>query len=127
VLAVANKCDLDFDGGLAPRAREQLGMDLPFFAVSAEQGMGLDDLRRALFVELRRIRIYAKEPGKKPDLARPFVLRHGATVQDLALHVHKDIAARLKYARLWGSAKFEGQQVDRDHVLNDRDVVELHA
>jgi len=127
VLAVANKCDLDFDGGLAPRAREQLGMDLPFFAVSAEQGMGLDDLRRALFVELRRIRIYAKEPGKKPDLARPFVLRHGATVQDLALHVHKDIAARLKYAWLWGSAKFEGQQVDRDHVLNDRDVVELHA
>ena len=52
---------------------------------------------------------------------------HGATVHDLALQVHKDIAARLKYARLWGSAKFEGQQVDREHVLNDRDVVELHA
>jgi ribosome-interacting GTPase 1 len=127
VLAVANKVDLDSDGRLVKRAREQLGMDLPFFAVSAERGTGLDDLKRALFVELRRIRIYAKEPGKKPDLARPFVLHNGATVYDLALLVHKDVAAQLKYARLWGSARFEGQQVDREHVLNDRDVVELHT
>jgi len=127
VLAVANKVDLDSDGRLVKRAREQLGMDLPFFAVSAERGTGLDDLKRALFVELRRIRIYAKEPGKKPDLARPFVLHNGATVYDLALLVHKDVAAQLKYARLWGSARFESQQVDREHVLNDRDVVELHT
>jgi len=69
----------------------------------------------------------SKEPGKKADHERPFVLRRGATVHELALHVHKDIAARLKYARLWGSARFDGQQVDREHVLNDRDVVELHA
>jgi ribosome-interacting GTPase 1 len=127
VLAVANKSDLDAGGLLVRRARELFGMDLPFFAVSAERGVGLDDLRRALFAELRRIRIYTKEPGKKPDLARPFVLNQGATVHDLALLVHKDVAARLKYARLWGSAKFEGQQVDREHVLSDRDVVELHT
>ena len=102
-------------------------MDLPFFAVSAGRGTGLDDLKRALFVELRRIRFYAKAPGKKPDLARPFVLKQGATVLDLALLVHKDVAAGLKHARLWGSATFDGQQVDRAHVLRDRDVVELHA
>ena len=127
VLAAGNKCDLDPGGTLAALARDALGPGMPFLPVSAERGTGLDELRRALFAELRRIRIYAKEPGKKPDLERPFVLMHGATVHDLALQVHKDIAARLKYARLWGSAKFEGQQVDREHVLNDRDVVELHA
>ena len=127
VLAALNKRDLDADGTFAALAREALGKDLPFFVVSAEHGAGLEDLRRALFMELHRIRIYAKEPGRKPDLERPFVLRRGATVHDLALQVHKDIAARLKYARLWGSAKFDGQQVDREHVLNDRDVVELHA
>jgi hypothetical protein len=127
VLAAGNKCDLDPDGVLAGLARQALGARLPYLQVSAEHGTGLEDLRRALFLELRRIRIYAKEPGKKPDFDRPFVLKRGATVHDLALQVHKDIAARLKYARLWGSAKFEGQQVDRDHVLNDRDVVELHA
>ena len=127
VLAAGNKCDLDPDGTFAALAREALGEALPFFAISAERGTGLDRLRRVLFDELHCIRIYAKEPGKKPDLERPFVLKHGATVHDLALQVHKDIAERLKYARLWGSAKFEGQQVDREHVLNDRDVVELHA
>ena len=84
-------------------------------------------MRRALFETLGRIRIYAKEPGKKADVARPFVLPHGATVHDLALHVHKEIAERLKYARIWGSSRFDGQQVDREHALADRDVVELHA
>ena len=68
-----------------------------------------------------------KEPGKKPDLERPFVLPEGATIHDLAVHVHKEIAERLKFARIWGHAKFDGQQVDRHHVLADKDVVELHA
>ena len=127
VFAAGNKRDLDPDGTFAALAREAVGGDLPFFPVSAEHGAGLEDLRRALVAELHCIRIYAKEPGRKPDLERPFVMRKGATVHDLALQVHKDIAERLRYARIWGSAKFDGQQVDRDHVLNDRDVVELHA
>jgi ribosome-interacting GTPase 1 len=127
VLAVGNKTDLDHGGTLSSRAHQAIGADLPFFRVAAEHGEGLEDLRRAFFDGLGRIRIYAKEPGKKPDLERPFVLRSGATVHDLAVAVHKDIAERLRYARLWGTARFPGQQVDRDHVLSDRDVVELHA
>ena len=127
VLAVGNKRDLDPGGSLASRAHQAIGADLPFFPAAAEHGEGLEELRRALFEELGRIRIYAKEPGKKPDLERPFVLRRGATVHDLAVAVHKDIAERLKHARIWGTARFPGQQVDRDHALSDRDVVELHA
>jgi len=38
----------------------------------------------------------------------------------------RDIAERLKSARLWGEGVFEGQTVKRDHVLHDGDVVELH-
>ncbi len=128
VLIAINKCDLDDDdGSFAALARESLALDVPTFNVSAERGAGLDALRRALFESLGRIRIYAKEPGKKPDTARPFVLPRGATVHDLAQHVHKEIADRLKYARIWGSSMFDGQQVDREHALADRDVVELHA
>ena len=126
VVVVANKCDLDPDGTLTALARESAG-ELPFFAVSAEHGTGLEDLRRALFAQLGRIRIYAKEPGKKPDLERPFVRPGGATVHQLARAVHKEIAERLRFARIWGSARFDGQQVDRDHPLAARDVVELHA
>jgi hypothetical protein len=127
VLVAPNKCDLDSDGTFTALAREAVDAMLPCFPVSAEHGAGLELLRPTLFRELGRIRIYAKEPGKKPDFERPFVLPSGATVYALAVAVHKDIAERLKYARIWGHARFDGQQVDRDHVLADRDVVELHA
>jgi hypothetical protein len=127
VVACANKRDLDPDGTFAAFARAAVGEDLPWFPVSAERGDGLDELRHALFVQLGRIRIYAKEPGKKPDHERPFVLPEGARVLDLAGAVHKEIAERLKFARVWGHARFDGQQVDREHVLFDRDVVELHG
>jgi hypothetical protein len=132
VLVVLNKVDQDSDGTFAELARDavraRLGDALPVLVVSAEHGTGLEPLRETFFRTLRRIRIYAKEPGKKADMQRPFVLPEGATVHDLALAVHRDIAERLKYARLWGrGARFDGQQVDRDHVLADRDIVELHA
>jgi len=126
VLVLGNKAE-DDDGTFAALAREGIGADLPFFPVSTVTGEGLEALREILFRELKRIRVYGKEPGKKPDLERPFVLSEGATIHDFAGHVHKEIAERLKFARLWGHAKFDGQQVDRHHVLSDKDVVELHA
>ena len=127
VLVVATRRDLDDDGTFAALARDAAGADLPFFAVSATRGDGLDALRPELFHALGRIRVYTKEPGKKPDLGKPFVLPNGATVHDLAALVHHDVAAHLKFARIWGHARFEGQQVERHHLLADRDVVELHA
>ncbi len=128
VLIAANKRDLDdADGTFVELAREAVGPDLPFLAVSAARGDGLEELRPRLFRVLRRIRVHTKEPGKKPDLGKPFVLPEGATVDALAALVHQDLAARLKFARVWGHARFEGQQVDRHHVLADGDVVELHA
>jgi ribosome-interacting GTPase 1 len=128
VLVLANKCDLDADGTYAALAREAVTPDLPFFPVSALRGDGLEALRAVLFRELRRIRVRTKEPGHPPDPTRPFVLPEGATVGQLAERVHLDLAAHLRYARLWGPrAKFEGQQVDRHHVLGDGDVVELHG
>ena len=126
VVVLGNKSDLD-DGTFAEMAREAVGSDLPFQPVSAITGDGLDALRDRLWRDLRRVRVYAKEPGKKPDLASPFVLPEGATVHDLAERVHKDVAAALRFARIWGHAKFDGQQVDRHHVVADRDVVELHS
>ena len=128
VLLALNKRDADADGTFAELALEATGRDLPTFRVSAERGDGLDALRPLLFEELHRIRVHTKEPGHKADLGRPFVLAAGATVGDLATLVHQDLAARLKFARIWGShARFDGQQVDRHHPLADGDVVELHA
>ena len=54
-------------------------------------------------------------------------MRRGDTVLDVALRVHPDLARTFKFARIWGSGKFSGQQVGADHPVADRDVVELHA
>jgi ribosome-interacting GTPase 1 len=128
VLVLANKCDLDLDGTFAALAREAVWPELPYLPVSAQRGDGLPGLRARLFSELGRIRVYTKQPGHPPDHGRPFVLERGATVEDLARLVHGELAARLHFARIWGAhARFDGQQVDRHHALDDRDVVELHA
>jgi len=54
------------------------------------------------------------------------ILKKGATVEDVALSIHKDFVAKLKYARIWGSGKFGGQMVKRDYELSEGDVIELH-
>jgi ribosome-interacting GTPase 1 len=81
----------------------------------------------AVFRMLDRIRAYSKEPGKPPDMTSPFVLRRGQTVLDLAAKIHRDFPDALKQARVWGSARFGGQAVERTYVLEDRDVVELQV
>jgi len=106
---------------------ELSGLDHPSLLLSAATGEGLDSLSRWLFDQLGVVRVYTKVPGTAADLGRPYTLRHGETVSDLAYHVHKDIAQALKYARIWGSQSFEGQQVGRDHLLTDGDVIELHT
>ena len=101
----------------------------PTLLVSAETGQGLGALGEWLWRSFRLVRIYTKAPGKPALHDRPFTLRHGEqTVDDVARLVHRDMAQTLKYARVWGaSVAADGQHVGRDHLLADRDVVELHA
>ena len=80
-----------------------------------------------LFEKLDIVRIYTKTPGHPPDKGRPFTLRRGQTVDDLARLIHQDLVGKLKYARIWGLSGFDGQHVGHEHVLADRDVVELHS
>ncbi len=112
------------------RAFEELGVlhEGPFerIAVSAATGRGLETLRRALFDLLRVVRVYSKVPGKKAEKDSPFTLRVSSTVMDMARAVHKDFAEKLRYARVWNASGLDGLRVNRDHVLADEDVVELH-
>ena len=122
----ANK--IDAEG--APRAFEELGMLLEGprerIAVSAASGRGLETLRRAVFGLLRVVRVYSKIPGKKVQRDSPFALRIGSTVMDMAKAVHKDFSEKLQYARVWNASGLDGLRVNRDYVLSDEDVVELH-
>lgn len=101
----------------------------PALLVSAQTGAGLDELGRWLWGALSLVRVYTKAPGKPTEHSRPFTLRPGRqTVADVARLVHRDMAASLKYARVWGaSVTTDGQHVGREHRLADRDTVELHG
>jgi len=87
----------------------------------------LAPLKKALFEHLDVIRIYTKEPGSPADKSTPFILKKESTIMALATAIHKDIAKSLKYACVWGSAQFDGQRVSHDYVLQDGDIVEVHA
>ena len=73
------------------------------------------------------IRVYTKKPGKPVEFRDPVILPIGATMIDAAYHLHKDIAQNLQFARLWNNAGYDGQRVERGHVLADKDILEFHV
>jgi ribosome-interacting GTPase 1 len=94
--------------------------------VSAKEEMNFEEVKKEVYRRLDILRVYTKIPGKEPDLTEPVILRRGSTIEDVALSVHKDFAAKLRYARVWGSGKFDGQMVKRDYRVSEGDVIELH-
>ncbi len=125
-IAPANKCDLPDAPDHFTFLREYFGERLALRQVSAVRLDGIEDLRREIFLFLDVIRTYSKIPGKKPEYNDPFALKKGTTVGEMARAVHKDFVEKFKYARIWRKESLQGQMVNRDFVLEDGDVVELH-
>lgn len=127
-LMLANKADLIGDAKEQVAAfRELTELCYPALVISVQTGLGLGEIGPWLFQNLGVVRVYTKAPGKPAEKERPFTLRRGGTVEDVARLVHKDIAQSLKYARLWSRVGAPGMHVGRDHRLADGDVVELHG
>lgn len=127
-LLVANKIDAPGAAERLELLRELCPLDFDEHAVSAEHGQGLEKLREAIYRSLDVIRVYTKLPHEKAaDFEKPFTLRPGSTVLDMAGLVHKDFIKNFKFARLWGEGVHDGTQVKGDHELKDRNVVELHV
>ncbi|MBS3978001.1 MAG: 50S ribosome-binding GTPase [Syntrophomonadaceae bacterium] len=125
VLIAANKGDLPGSAGNAEIMRELIPAMPELMLVSARTGINLEQLKNRLFQMIEVIRVYTRAPGKEADRTAPMVLPEGSSILDLAYLIHRDFPERLKGARIWGSAKFDGQSVPREYVLADHDVVEL--
>jgi hypothetical protein len=122
-------CNKTHAEGAADRleiVRELFGSRFPIVTLDAESGEGLEDLRNTIYRALKVIRVYSKKPGKPADMESPFTCPEGSTLAEMAELVHRDFADKLKSARIWGIGVHPGQSVTRDHVLHDKDVVELH-
>jgi ribosome-interacting GTPase 1 len=126
VLALGNKCDVK-DAMLAyQKFKNHFEDTFPILPISAKERMNFDELKKEVYQILDIIRVYTKVPGKEADLMEPVVLKKGSTVEEVALSIHKDFIAKLRYAKIWGSGKFDGQMVKRDYQVNEGDVIELH-
>jgi ribosome-interacting GTPase 1 len=125
-LLIATKADLAADPAEVEVFEELLGLRFPTLTVSAETGQGLEALGPFLFRALEIVRVYTKSPGKPADNDKPFTVRRGDSVLDVARLVHRDIARDLKFARIWGRNVFDGQQTGPEHAVEDGDVLELH-
>ncbi len=127
VLVVANKNDNASAQENFQIFKDLLEDDWPMVAVSATTGRNLAVLKQMLFERLQIIRVYTKVRGKALERNAPFVLKKGATVEDLAGKIHKDFVDKFRFAKVWGNEVYDGQMIQRDYVLKDGDIVELHV
>jgi hypothetical protein len=126
-IIVANKLD-------KPQAVEKLkllqkfvGNKLPVLPVSCITRQGLNTIGKKLFKTLNIIRVYTKEPSQKRPSEKPFILKKGATVADLARHIHSDFSKKFSYAKIWAERfVFSPKKVGPTFLLEDGDVVEIH-
>ncbi len=98
----------------------------PWLAVSTTTGAGLEECRRLLFGAADIVRVYTKKPGKPADMGQPYTVKQGDTVTDVVAHIHREFVDKLRFVRIWGSTKFEGQHAPLDHPVQDGDVLEIH-
>lgn len=122
-ITVLNKIDLIGEKRIA-ELKKKIKPDL---CISAQQNIGVEEIKDLMFKKLKFIRIYCKEVGKKADLDVPLILKEGSTIKTMCEKLHKDFVSKFKFSRLWGpSAKFDGQKFMLGHKLKDKDIVELH-
>lgn len=126
-IVVLTKLDLPGARDKAEAIKAKAPDDIPVIPVSTETREGLDLIGPIIFKMAGIIRVYTKQPNKEPD-PRPLIVPKGTTVLEAAERIHSRLAKNFKYAKIWGpSAKYPGQRVGGDHVLEDKDILEIHA
>ncbi len=126
-LLVVNKIDLATNPNELDALNELISYDFPSIAVSALTGSNLEGFARMVFDKMNIVRVYTKIPGKVADTDKPFTLKSGGTVADVARQIHKDFENTFRFARIWGKNVFAGQQVGPEHILDDLDILEIHV
>lgn len=125
-IVLGNKSDKEGTNERLEVLRELYGEDFPITMISAKEGKGLESLKKKIFDYLEVIRIYPKSPREEIDRDNPIILPEGSCVIDAAEALHKEFARNLKFARIWGKGKYDGQNIGMEEPVHDKDVLEFH-
>ncbi|MEM2995794.1 MAG: GTPase [Candidatus Bathyarchaeia archaeon] len=125
---VANKMDVEDAEEKLKTLEAYVNGKIPIIAVSCKNRLNTEKLGETLFKTLDIIRVYTKEPNEKEFSKKPFTLKRGATVYDLAKNIHSDFKEKFAYAKVWSKRLvFSPQKVGSAFTLEDGDIVEIHT
>jgi len=126
-IVLANKIDVEGSELNLERLKAHIRNRLPVIATSCQRKLGLESLGETIFRTLDIIRVYTKEPSHREHSKKPFILKKGATIYDLARDIHSDFRERFNFAKVWSKRlTFSPQKVGFTFVLVDGDIVEIH-
>ncbi|MEM3697449.1 MAG: GTPase [Candidatus Bathyarchaeia archaeon] len=127
-IIVANKTEVEGAENNLKLLEAYVSGKLPIIQVSCKNGVDAEKLGEILFKTLDIIRVYTKEPGEREFSKKPFTLKRGATVYDLAKNIHSDFSKNFAFAKVWSKRLvFSPQKVGAGFVLEDGDIVEIHV
>jgi len=101
-------------------------LDFQVIPTSSLQNEGFNGMEEILFSKLGKIRVYTR--NNAGDVAdRPIILDRGSTVQDSIEVLSKKMLKFFRFARIWGSSKFDGEKVGLERELQDGDLMQVFA
>jgi len=126
-IIIANKADMPNATKKIEQLKHLSGTEMKILPVSCKTKFGLERLGSEIFEMLDIIRVYTKEPNEKNPSKKPFTIRRGSTILDLAKRIHSDFYKQFSYAKVWSKRlRFSPQKVGGTFTLQDGDTVEIH-
>ena len=126
-IIIANKTDVPTATDATRQLKDFVGKEMKILPVSCKTKSGLDKLGSEMFEVLDLIRVYTRELSKRFASQKPFTIRRGSTVLDLAKQIHSDFYKQFSYAKVWSNRlRFSPQRVGGTFTLEDGDIVQIH-
>jgi len=126
-IIIINKTDIPNAAEKVEKLKDFVRGEMKVLPVSCKEKFGLEKLGSEIFEMLDMVRVYTKEPNDRFPSKKPFTVRKGATILDLAKRIHSDFYKQFSYAKVWSKRlRFSPQRVGRAFTLEDGDTVEIH-
>ncbi len=124
-IIVFNKSDLHNEAEKRKISANLNSKKYNYILTSTLTGEGIKELKEKIFNSFERVRIYLKEPGKEPSKI-PMILKPGSTIKDVVEKISKQMLSTISEIHIWGpSSKFPNQKVGLNHLIKDKDIIEL--